>query len=80
MRGASHVTYCSSTSRGYALVELDGSPPPLGQTIRVQEEQGSFLVAKMGPSPLPNDPRVCAYLEQNREIDEPNPVPNPSEG
>jgi hypothetical protein len=23
---------------------------------------GSFLVAKLGPSPLPNDDRICAYL------------------
>jgi hypothetical protein len=69
---ARHLLFLS-TSRGYVLVELDGSPPPLGQKIRVQEEQGSFLVAKLGPSPLPNDPRVCAYLERSREIDEPNP-------
>ena len=59
---AGHLLYLS-TSRGYVLVELEGSPPPLGQKIQVQEEPGSFLVAKLGPSPLPNDPRVCAYLE-----------------
>jgi hypothetical protein len=59
---ARHLLFLS-TSRGYVLVELDGSPPPLGQKIQVQEEPGSFLVAKLGPSPLPNDPRVCAYLE-----------------
>ncbi len=63
---ARHLLFLS-TSRGYVLVELDGSPPPLGQKIQVQEEPGSFLVAKRGPSPLPNDPRVCAYLEQNRD-------------
>ena len=65
-----------STSRGYVLVELDGSSPPLGQKIQVQEEPGSFLVAKLGPSPFPNDPRVCAYLEQNRDGDVPNPCLN----
>ena len=59
---AGHLLFLS-TSRGYVLVELEGSPPPLGQKIQVQEEPGSFLVAKLGPSPLPNDPRVCAYLE-----------------
>jgi hypothetical protein len=28
-----------STSRGYVLVELEGSPPPLGQKIQVQEQR-----------------------------------------
>ncbi len=54
-----------STSRGYALVEKEGAPPPLGRDIKMSE-QGSFLVAKLGPSPLPNDSRICAYLEQTR--------------
>ena len=73
---ARHLLFLS-TSRGYVLVERDGSPPPLGQKIQVQP--GSFLVAKLGPSPLPNDPRVCAYLEQNRDSDVPNPSLNASE-
>jgi len=60
---ARHLLFVSS-SRGYALVELEGPPPPLGQDIEVPEQPGSFLVAKLGPSPLPNDPRICAYLEQ----------------
>jgi len=60
---ARHLLFVS-TSRGYALVELEGPPPPLGQEIEVPEQPGSFLVAKLGPSPLPNDPRICAYLEQ----------------
>jgi len=60
---ARHLLFVSS-SRGYALVELEGPPPPLGQDIEVPEHPGSFLVAKLGPSPLPNDPRICAYLEQ----------------
>lgn len=53
-----------STSHGYTLVELEGTPPPLGANTEVPEEPGSFLVAKLGPSPLPNDPRICAYLER----------------
>jgi hypothetical protein len=60
---ARHLLFVS-TSHGYALVELEGPPPPLGQDIEVPEQPGSFLVAKLGPSPLPNDPRICAYLEQ----------------
>lgn len=53
-----------STLRGYVLVELEGPPPSLGQAIEVPEQPASFVVAKLGPSPLPNDPRICAYLEQ----------------
>jgi hypothetical protein len=75
---AGHLLFLS-TPHGYVFVELEGSPPPLGQKIQVQEEPGSFLVAKLGPSPLPNDPRVCAYLEQNRDSGVPNPCLNASE-
>jgi hypothetical protein len=60
---AGHVLFVS-TSRGYALVELERPPPALGQSIEVPEQPGSFLVAKLGPSPFPNDPRTCAYLER----------------
>jgi hypothetical protein len=59
----SHLVFISS-ARGYALVELDGPPPALGEDVEVPERPGSFLVAKLGPSPLPDDPRICAYLEQ----------------
>jgi len=52
-----------STSGGYALVEREGPPPPLGRGIELPEQAVSFLVAKLGPSPLPNDTRICAYLE-----------------
>jgi hypothetical protein len=62
-RAGCHLLFVS-TSRGYALVELEGPPPPLGQAIEVPEQQGSFVVAKLGPSPLPNDWRICAYLER----------------
>ena len=37
--------------------------PPLGRGIEMPEQAVSFLVTKLGPSPLPNDPRICAYLE-----------------
>jgi hypothetical protein len=60
--GARHLLFVS-TPRGYTLVEADGSPPSLGQDVQVPE-QGSFRVAKLGPSPLPDDPRPCAYLAQ----------------
>jgi hypothetical protein len=60
---ARHLLFVS-TSRGYALVEQEGPPPSLGQGIEVPEQPDSFRVAKLGPSPLPNDWRICAYLER----------------
>ena len=59
---AGHLLFLS-TPRGYELIEQEGPPPPLGQDIELPEP-GSFLVAKLGPSPLPNDLRICAYLER----------------
>lgn len=60
---AGHLLFVA-TSRGYALLQREGPPPSLGHDIEVPEQPGSFLVGKLGPSPLPNDPRICAYLEQ----------------
>jgi hypothetical protein len=62
-KAARHLLFVS-TSRGYLLVEQEGPPPPLGQGIEIPEESGSFRVAKLGRSPLPDDLRICAYLEQ----------------
>jgi hypothetical protein len=52
-----------STSGGYSLVEREGPPPSVGRSIELPEEAVSFLVTKLGPSPFPNDPRLCAYLD-----------------
>lgn len=52
-----------STAHGYVLVEWEGRPPPLGTEVEASEF-GTFVVVKLGPSPLPNDARVCAYLER----------------
>ena len=56
-----HLRFLSSPS-GYALVEADGRPPAPGSTIAVPEQPGPFVVMRLGPSPLPNDDRICAYL------------------
>lgn len=60
---ARHLLFVS-TSRGYVLLEQEGPPPPLGQGVEVPEQRGPFRVAKLAPSPLPNDQRICVYLEQ----------------
>jgi ATP-binding cassette, subfamily B, bacterial len=61
--GAERHLQLVSTMEGYVLVERDGPPPPLGAGVDPPELTGSFVVTKLGPSPLPRDLRVCAYLE-----------------
>jgi hypothetical protein len=56
---AKHLLFVSKPS-GYELVEREGDPPTPGAVIEVEEAR--FMVAKIGPSPLPNDARPCAYL------------------
>jgi hypothetical protein len=44
---------------GYAIRELDGVLPTLGQEL---EESGhAIVINKIGVSPLPGDARPCAY-------------------
>jgi hypothetical protein len=46
---------------GYELREETGTPPDVGSEI---EGDGTKLrVTKIAPSPLPNDARVCAYVQ-----------------
>jgi hypothetical protein len=52
-----------STSRGYQLVERDGPPPAAFGDVTVPGHEGLFRVVKVAASPLPNDPRVCAYVQ-----------------
>lgn len=44
----------------YQLVELEPTPLTTGLAFAVGVE--TFVVARVGPSPLPQDPRRCAYL------------------
>jgi hypothetical protein len=62
--GQSHLLFVS-TSRGYALVERDGPPPAASRDVTVPGHEGLFRVVKLATSPLPNDRRVCAYLQQS---------------
>jgi hypothetical protein len=52
-----------STTHGYQLLERPGPAPAALEYVRVPEHDGLFRVAKLAPSPLPNDRRMCAYLE-----------------
>jgi hypothetical protein len=54
-----HLLFVPSP-RGYRLEERDGSPPARDERIDV--DGSAFVVSRIGASPLPLDPRPCAYL------------------
>jgi hypothetical protein len=53
-----------STSNGYQLLERRGPAPTAFEYVSVPEHDGLFQVTKLATSPLPNDRRLCAYLER----------------
>jgi hypothetical protein len=59
----SHLLFVS-TPRGYLLVQREGRAPAAHENVEVPDQTGLFQIAKLAPSPLPDDPRVCAYLER----------------
>ena len=46
---------------GYELREADGEVPAVG--AEVEADDLKLRVTKIAPSPLPGDPRPCAYLQ-----------------
>lgn len=54
------------TVAGYEILEGHGSPPQVGGAVELADGNGGarFVVTRMGPSPFPDDPRRCAYLER----------------
>jgi hypothetical protein len=46
---------------GYELREGDGEVPAIGSEVEADNQR--LLVTKVAPSPLPGDPRPCAYLQ-----------------
>ena len=55
-----HLLYVWAPT-GYALEERPGEPPAVGSELIVGDAR--LLVSKIASSPLPNDPRPCAYLQ-----------------
>ena len=49
------------TATGYELEEESGELPDVGTTV--ESEGKRWTVYKIAPSPLPDDRRVCAYLQ-----------------
>jgi len=58
--GRSGFLYFVWAPTGYTLVERSGDPPRPG--AEVEDSDGRYVVSKVAPSPLPGDPRPCAYL------------------
>jgi hypothetical protein len=61
MASGKHLLFVSKPS-GYELVERDGEAPEPGSQVEVGDDGLRFTVSKVGPSPLPQDERPCAYL------------------
>jgi len=57
-----HILFVSRPT-GYELVERDGDPPTPGTQVDLEENGARFEVVKVAPSPLPQDDRLCAYLQ-----------------
>ena len=49
------------TPSGYTLREEEGDPPAVGSEVEADDQK--LRVTKVAPSPLPNDDRLCAYLQ-----------------
>jgi hypothetical protein len=56
-----HLLFITRPS-GYELAEREGDPPAPGDAVEL-DGAGRFVVAKVAPSPLPDDDRPCAYLQ-----------------
>jgi hypothetical protein len=54
-----HLLFVWKTS-GYELREQEGDVPAPGSEVEWDDQR--LLVTKVGPSPLPHDARLCAYL------------------
>jgi len=57
-----YLLFVSRPTR-YELAEREGEPPTAGSEIELDEGGRRFLVTKVAASPLPQDDRVCAYLQ-----------------
>ena len=55
-----------SSPDGYRLLQRDGPPPGRGAVLEL--EAGSFVVLRLGPSPLPGDRRRCAFVERKEPL------------
>jgi hypothetical protein len=57
-----HLLFVSRPT-GYELVEREGEAPAPGEALDLEDNGAHFVVVKVAPSPLPQDDRLCAYLQ-----------------
>jgi hypothetical protein len=50
-------------AHGYEILERETEPPSVGTEIELGGHR--YVVAKIGPSPFPEDGRPCAYLQHS---------------
>jgi hypothetical protein len=62
-QGRGYVLFISKPT-GYELLTRDGEPPAVGSVVELGGEEGRWFVSRLSPSPLPQDRRPCAYLQQ----------------
>lgn len=55
-----HLLFVPS-AHGYELVERESEPPAVGDELELDGRR--YAVAKLGPSPFPDDDRRCAHLQ-----------------
>jgi hypothetical protein len=60
LRAALAHTRLVCRPEGYAFAEIDAPPPADGSSI--EHDGTTYTVWRVGPSPLPGDPRRCAVL------------------
>jgi hypothetical protein len=57
-----HLLFLRRGSR-YELIECPGPAPPVGTEVVLPGGNARSFVTRVGPSPLPHDPRLCVYLD-----------------
>jgi hypothetical protein len=62
MADGKHLLFITRPT-GYELAEREGEPPAPGDEIELDGDGERFVVSKVAPSPLPQDERLCAYLQ-----------------
>jgi hypothetical protein len=62
-QGRGYVLFISKPT-GYEMLTRDGDPPVVGSIVELGGEEGRWFVSRVSPSPLPQDRRPCAYLQQ----------------
>lgn len=58
-----HVLFVPAPG-GYLLVDRDGPSPQPGETVAPLGDDAEYVVTKVASSPLPGDPRPCAFLQE----------------